>query len=152
MTIMTIEQVAAEHARLGAIIAALQTPAPAAPTLLLLPETSIELHPGERYAGPVLNEHGLLSHHLVLLPGDADDLDWTAAKQWAKEAGGELPTRQEQALLFANLKSEFEGAYYWSSEEYSSSYAWNQGFYHGLQYYLSKSAESRARAVRRFTP
>ena len=151
MTIMTIEQVAAEHARLGAIIAALQAPAPAEPTLLLLSETTIEMRPGERYAGIVLDQDGLISHHLVLLPGDADDLDWTAAKQWAKEAGGELPTRQEQALLFANLKSEFEASCYWSSEEYSSSGAWYQDFDDGLQHYI-KSAELRARAVRRFTP
>lgn len=73
MTTMTIEQVAAEHARLGAIIAALQAPAPAGPTLLLLSETTIEMRPGERYAGTVLDQDGLISHHLVLLPGDADD-------------------------------------------------------------------------------
>ncbi len=151
MTTMTIEQVAAEHARLGAIIAALQTPAP---KLLLIREAQIEMRPGERYAGTVLDDDGLISHHLVLLPGEAEALTWQGAKDWASEVGGELPTRQEQALLYANLKSDFKPEWYWSSQAYESdiSYAWITNFLIGDQDLDdSKSAEVRARAVRRFT-
>ena len=149
MTTMTIEQVAAEHARLGAIITALQT---SAPKLLIVREVQIEMKPGERYAGTVLDANGCVSHHLVLLPGEADDVSWQDAKDWASKVGGELPTRQEQALLYANLKSEFKPEWYWSAQEHetNSSYAWLQGFNNGLQSYYDKSFEGHARAVRRF--
>ena len=148
MTTMTIEQVAAEHARLGAIIAALQTPAL---TMLIVREAQIEMRPGERYAGTVLDANGYVTHHLVLLPGEADDVSWQDAKDWASKVGGELPTRQEQALLFANLKSEFTPNWYWSGEQHEedSSFAWSQGFDDGTQYYLHVNDKLRARAVRR---
>jgi len=123
------------------------------PTLLTVREAQIELQPGERYAGLVLDAEGHASHHLVLLPGQAESVSWTAAKDWADSAGGELPTRQEQSLLFANLKSEFKPRWYWSAEEYEddSSYAWIQGFGGGGQVSGIKSFEGHARAVRRFT-
>ena len=59
--------------------------------------------------------------------------------------------RREQSLLYANLKSEFEEAWYWSCEEHASdgSYAWGQSFYFGSQSITHKSYEGRARAVRR---
>ena len=118
-----------------------------------LDEAEIELAPGEHYAGLVLDAEGHVAHHLVLLPGQADGVTWDAAKAWAAGIGGELPTGQEQALLYANLKGKFEQAWYWSSEAHASdgSYAWYQHFGSGLQYSLRKSYECRARAVRRFT-
>ena len=149
MTTVTLQDIKAEHSRLAAMIAQLEA---SAPTLLLLRETSIELHPGERYAGLVLHADGKASHHLVLLPGEGEELTWQAAKDWASQAGGELPTRQEQALLYANLKAEFKPAWYWSSQahETNSSYAWDQYFSNGSQLYNDKSFEAPARAVRRF--
>jgi hypothetical protein len=131
--------------------ATVQTPAPTV-TTIHLPETRIELQPGERYAGLVLGADGMPSHHLVLLPGDADDITWPNAKAWAAGLGGELPTRQEQSLLFANLKGEFKREWYWSGQEHEEygSGAWNQTFYDGLQGNDGKSWEGRARAVRRF--
>jgi hypothetical protein len=42
----------------------------------------------------------------------------------------------------------FEADAYWSSTQYSDSYAWYQGFDNGDQYNDSKGAELRARAVR----
>lgn len=149
MTTVTIEAVLAEQAKLNTMIAALQASATRA---LQLPETTIELQPGERYAGLALGANGLPSHHLVLLPGDASDVNWTDAAAWADDVGGELPTRQEQALLYANLKSEFEGAWYWSCQEHETngSNAWSQVFYHGNQGSSIKSFKARARAVRRF--
>ena len=123
------------------------------PTLLTVREAQIELQPGERYAGLVLDAEGHASHHLVLLPSHAESVNWMAAKDWAASAGGELPTRQEHSLLFANLKSEFKPRWYWSAEEYEddSSYAWFQHFFNGSQYSTLKSFEGHARAVRRFT-
>ena len=119
-------------------------------TLLTVREAQIELQPGERYAGLALDAEGHASHHLVLLPGEAENVSWQAAKDWAATAGGDLPTRQEQSLLFANLKSEFKPRWYWSGQEYDddSSYAWIQYFRSGYQDDDRKSFEGHARAVR----
>ncbi len=148
MLTITLENVQAEHTRLGHLIELLKTPTT---KVIVLPETSIELQPGEHYAGMVLDANGL-SHHLILLPGEAEDVKWADAVAAAKAMGGELPTRQEQALLYANLKAEFQAAWYWSCEEHNdSSCAWYQTFYDGIQGYSHKSYAGRARAVRRFT-
>ena len=150
MTLITIDNIVAEQARLGRLIEALQQTS--APRVLIVSEATIELQHGERYAGLLFDANGLASHHVILLPGEADDIKWDAAKEWATKAGGELPTRQEQAMLFANLKSEFKPNWYWSGEQYEedSSYAWYQYFGIGLQGTDHKSYAGRARAVRRF--
>jgi hypothetical protein len=120
-----------------------------AATVLSVPGIEITLAPGERYAGLLLNEEGKPSHHLVLLPGEFEDVSWDAAKSAAEKAGGELPSRREQSLLFANLKGEFKAAWYWSSEQASSYYAWLQHFSDGYQSLDYKKFEGRARLVRR---
>jgi hypothetical protein len=109
------------------------------------------LKKAEVYAGILLGQNGAPDHHLILLPGDAEGLTWTKAKEFAKKAGGELPTRREQSLLFANLKEEFKGTWYWSGEQYASdaSYAWYQGFGYGNQCYTHIYRQCRARSVRR---
>ena len=113
---------------------------------------TLQLADGEIYAGLVLTPEGTPSHHLVLLPGVAEDLTWQAATDWAMAQGGALPTRQEQALLYANAKAHFEGDWYWSGEEHTNgSYAWFQYFGNGIQLTNRKSYEGRARAVRRLT-
>ena len=147
MNTITIEALQARHDELGKLIESFKA---ALPTVLVIHEADIELRQGEHYAGLVLAENGKPSHHLVLLPGDAGDKTWEQAKAWATEQG-ELPTRAEQSLLFANLKSEFEGAWYWSSQahESESSWAWCQLFRNGTQYYSHERYELRARAVRR---
>ncbi len=113
----------------------------------------LKINPGERYAGLVLDAvTGLPSHHLVLLPGEAEDMTWEDASKWAKEKGGDLPTRQEQSLLFANLKSEFQPDWYWSGEKASEVSAWYQVFRYGFAHndtYLT--CEVRVRAVRRIS-
>jgi hypothetical protein len=114
----------------------------------------IPLTPGERYAGAIVNPDGTLSHHLVLLPNRPENrLSWPAAKAWAASVDGDLPTRREQSLLFANTKDAFEPAWYWSSEQYEGdgAYAWSQDFDYGYQSYGHTSYEGRVRAVRRVT-
>ena len=110
----------------------------------------IELAEGEHYAGRILNDDGTPSHDLVLLPGDAEGVTWAKAKEFAQKSGGELPTRAEQSLLFANLKDEFKGTWYWSGEASASyaSYAWLQFFDDGLQGDYRVYGQCRARAVR----
>lgn len=109
------------------------------------------LKDGEHYAGILLGENGEPDQHIILLPGQTTDITWDAAVEWAAKAGGALPTRSEQALLYANLKSQFQSAWYWSGEQYAAnpSHAWGQDFYYGTQDNGRKSYEGRARAVRR---
>jgi hypothetical protein len=109
------------------------------------------LNKGEHYAGVVIGADGMPSHHLVLMAGSASDVNFSAAQLFAAKSGGTLPTRQEQALLFANLKAQFEPRAYWSSEQHAANAAcaWYQYFLNGNQYHNYKSASLRARAVRR---
>ncbi|MDT7849944.1 hypothetical protein Q9292_10005 [Methylophilus sp. VKM B-3414] len=112
------------------------------------------LNPGEINAGLIMNANGTASHWLILLPGDKNDGNWHDAKTWAKEQGGELPTRNEQSLLFANAKPEFKSDWYWSGEPHAenSEWAWFQHFSYGGQYGSHKSNDDcRARAVRRIS-
>ena len=110
------------------------------------------LKPGEEYAGIILGKDGKPDHHLVLLPVKPDKkLNWNQAIKWAKTTSGELPTRQEQSILFENLKEKFETAWHWSCEqdEGGTDCAWLQYFGNGSQGDGHKSNEYGARAVRR---
>ena len=120
-------------------------PAPvAAPNRLALNE-------GEHYAGIILGKDGEADYQLILLPGEAIDINWKDSQAWAEEQGGFLPTRREQSLLFANLKEHFKPRWHWSCETHQehTHFAWGQGFVDGDQYYLDKDYERFARAVRR---
>lgn len=108
--------------------------------------TTPELNEGERYIGGIVSADGTTTH-IILLPGDIE-ANWNAAMAWAKEQGGDLPTRVEQALMFATAKDEFKPRAYWANQS-ESGWAWSQGFTGGRQLTLHKSCELRARAVRR---
>jgi hypothetical protein len=90
------------------------------------------------------------AYNLVLLPGEFTG-PWNDAVAWAKEQGGELPTRAEQLLLLAQARDEFKKDWYWSSEQHAgdSASAWFQDFDYGGQNGNHKGYELRARAVRR---
>jgi hypothetical protein len=151
MSTQELETLRAEKARIEMEIAEVEMALQDQPRTCHFPALDIVLEHGEHYAGLVLDAAtGAPSHHLILLPGQAEDVTWQQAKDWAIEQRGELPTRQEQALLYANLKREFKPNWYWSAEQSSASYAWLQHFYDGNQYDNTKSYEGRARAVRRF--
>lgn len=124
-------------------------------TTLQIPAITIELHPGERYAGPVLDAEGRVKHHLVLLPHRPESrLNWDATKAWATSVGGELPDQQEQALLFANCEPHLQPGWHWScqEDEEDASYAWSCHFDLGSQGNNHKSFEGSAVAVRRLIP
>lgn len=106
---------------------------------------------GEKYAGFLLDENGAPTHHVVLLAGDSKPIAWKKAVEWAKKQGGELPSRREQSLLFANCKAEFEADWYWSGEQHAerAGCAWFQDFSYGTQDWDVVSDRCRARAVRR---
>jgi hypothetical protein len=114
-------------------------------------EVRERLNEGEMYAGLILGRHGEPDHHLVLLPAKAADVSWPAAQDWASERGGALPTRSELALLFANLRDEFDRAWYWSSEQHETraQLVWGQNFASGIQTVYGRPFRGNARAVRR---
>lgn len=153
MTTITLDDIKAQHAKVAEMITAFEKQQE--PSALFFPEVTINLAPGEHYAGLVLGKDGEPSYHLVLLPGQADDITWDKAMEWAGKQGGEyvasLPTRREQALLYANLKEEFEERAYWSCEahESESGWAWCRLFDCGIQSGNDRGYEVRARAVRR---
>ncbi len=110
---------------------------------------------GEFYAGLILGKETQPDHHLILLPGEAEEVSWSAAREWAAAAGGELPTRRELALLYANLREQFQRLWYWSCEpqEPRSQLVWGQNFTSGIQTMYGRPFRGRARAVRRmFVP
>ena len=109
-----------------------------------------ELADGEIYVGAIGDALGNL-YHVILLPGDNNDATHEAQLEWAKSIGGDLPTRIEQAMLWANHRDQFKKNFYWSNETLhtESSWAWYQSFDYGYQDGSSRSNELRARAVRR---
>ena len=116
---------------------------------MIVPEATIDLAPGEHYAGAVLDEQGHVKHHLVLMAAKPDgELAWQAAMDWAAAVGGALPTRQEQALLYANCKPHLEADWHWTNEPEGSSCAWHCNVYNGIQNYINRSAVGCAVAVR----
>lgn len=114
-------------------------------------EVKERLKEGELYAGLILGRQGEPDHHLVLLPGGASDVSWPAAQDWAASQGGSLPTRRELALLFANLREQFDRGWYWSSEQHETrvQLVWGQNFASGIQTVYGRPFRGNARAVRR---
>ena len=111
-----------------------------------------ELNEDERYAGIALDATGKPTHHLILTPQQpAERLSCDKAMAWAASIGVELPTRQESALLYANLKPHFKDAWYWSSEQHAGYKvcAWRQHFDDGYQDNGCKDEKSYVRAIRR---
>ena len=145
---VTLEQIETEQSKVSELISKFKKQLKT--TIFEVPASKIELNFGERYAGLILDDQGQPSHHLILLPDrEEKDVNWADAKKWAESVGGELPTRKEQSLLFANLKGEFEECWHWSSEPQGSSYAWVQTFSNGGQDSSGVDNKDRARAVRR---
>lgn len=126
-------------------------PQPAAPIIRTgegLPAIGTEWQ-GGIYAGLSIDDNKPVA--LVLLPGSIEDATWDKAGTWAKEQGGELPSRIDQLVLFKNLKSEFKEAAYWSGEQCAglSDCAGTQSFNYGGQGGWRKDTTYHARAVRR---
>lgn len=120
-------------------------PKAAAPITITRPA----LAKGEVYVGAILGADGK-GHHIILLPGDESGT-WQAMLDAAKKRGGDLPSRIEQAMLFAGHKDKFKREWYWSNTPHASDpdYAWVQVFVYGSQYDYRKVNGYRARAVRR---
>jgi hypothetical protein len=112
---------------------------------------------GGIYVGIARGRDGAPDYHLVVADVEKTSIAWQPAMDWAEglAVGGHrdfsLPTRPEQALLYANVGDLFAREWYWSSAQYAghAGYAWFQLFDNGYQFSYGKSSELRARAVRR---
>jgi len=151
MPAITLDAIEAKQTELSKLIAQFKDQA-TGPVVHTFVQVEIVLDPGEHYAGPVLDENGVVMHHLVLMAQrPTGKLAWQAATDWADSIGGNLPTRQEQALLFANCKTHVKPDWHWSSEihEDDASFAWYCYFGNGDQDRDRKSYGGTAVAVRR---
>ena len=102
---------------------------------------------GGKFAGIVTQKDG--THAAVILLSDkAQNLTWKKAMNWAEKLKAVLPSRPVAALLFANVKSELDPTWHWTSEEDDASCAWYCNFADGDQYYFHNSSEGAAVAVR----
>ena len=108
------------------------------------------LNQGEIFLGVYCGPDGELIR-VILLPEEKAPSSWKTAMKWAKDLGGDLPNRIEQAMLFAYLLDQFKRERYWSNQlhEFNDSYAWYQDFGNGDQDYYDTDFKLRARAVRR---
>jgi hypothetical protein len=125
---VTLDQIKTEQSRLSALIAAFeQLPAP------YLPE-GVTLSSDERYLCSITRPNGETCH-IILLPTDFAADNWANQMERAKAAGGDLPSRVEQALLLECVHEEFKEEAYWSNTQHSddSDYAWFQSFSYGTQ-------------------
>jgi hypothetical protein len=110
---------------------------------------------GGVYAGIARGRDGAPDYHLIVGPEFDGTLDWEKACVWPKSVIVDGHTdfalwfRKEQSLSFANVGDLFKPEYYWSCEQFSSYYAYVQGFYNGFQGYYGKGSFCRARSVRR---
>jgi hypothetical protein len=131
----------------------------AAPASILTPPAIAQPWPGQGgiYAGIVRGaELGERDAHLILAADKPEsDLAWQPALDWAKTVTADghtdfaLPTRFQSAVLYGNLRDQFEtSGWYWTSTEFSERHAWIQYFNYGGQNTTGKSSEARARAVR----
>lgn len=101
---------------------------------------------GGTYAGVSVHENQPV--HLVLLPGAADRT-WTDAATWAKECGGELPSRIDALILFQNVNAHVKDHRYWTADICWNNCAWFQFGRDGEQKYELQDQRLDALAIRR---
>jgi hypothetical protein len=112
---------------------------------------------GGFFAGIARGKDGAPDYYLILGPEAPSKLQWQPAVDWAAGithlgfADFSLPTRKEQALLFANVPEHFQEEAYWSGEQRAgyADGAWSQDFGYGNQDGWHKGNGLRVRAVRR---
>ena len=86
----------------------------------------------------------------MLLPEEASDVSWpTATRMGGGRGMPMLPNRRELALLFANLREQFDRVWYWSSEQHDTrpQLVWGQNFASGIQTVYGRPFRGHARAV-----
>ncbi|MFA6015866.1 MAG: hypothetical protein WC742_12450 [Gallionellaceae bacterium] len=104
---------------------------------------------GEKHLCTITTADGRVCH-TFLLP-DRAKFDWKTGMQWAKNLGGDLMDRAEQAVAFRDMPDEFDKEAHWSNTQHAgySNYAWYQNFKYGDQLYSFMDNALSVRAVRR---
>ena len=150
MTTVTLNDVKAKQTELNDMISQLVDQA-SKPRQIAIGTRTIELHPGERYAGAKLHEDGTFSHDVIVLAARFEGRkDWQGVQDWTKAVGGAAPSPEEFALIKANCADVLTESWYWTDRTHAdeASYAWN--FYsYGLTSNHRKSYQGGALAVRR---
>ena len=93
-----------------------------------------------------------LNGYRWLLGQEADEeMNWNDAKDWCKSVGGELPPRDVllQCCMNEDIKPLFKESWYWSSTEFTATYAWVQDFLNSNQGTNGKTNGTCVRAVRK---
>ena len=85
---------------------------------------------------------------VVLLYGRGESLTWAKANEWAKNQGGELPTRQVAALLLDNCKDNLPTDWLWTNADANKSLAWVCSIRFNTPYLHYKGREIAAVAVK----
>lgn len=100
-------------------------------------------------------------HYFDLALEDAPEkMDWFDVKIWCEEHYCRLPMKHELEFIGKNLKAvnkaliraggePLKNDWYWSSSEYTSSYAWYSGFSssYGLDWYLKDYSNRYVRPI-----
>ena len=149
MSAVTLDLIKTKQAELNAMIASFEA-TKSVQDLFPITFGAPQLNEGERWVGTIISAGGK-KEHVILLPGEKDDINWQDATEWAASIGGQLPDRVESALLFSCMKDDFKEEAYWTCETHTGNaeWAWYQRFNNGTQYNSHEYHELRARAVRR---
>jgi len=106
---------------------------------------------GGIYAGVTTSFSGR-PYALVLLPDKAGScVNWKTAGEWARSIGGDLPTRLDAALLFANLDKHLASSWVFISDgdEHPGNTDWGRVFNDGWYSKYRNRSGFGAYAVRR---
>jgi len=112
-----------------------------------------QLQKGERFIGSYSGPDGKVTL-AILMPGEKKNVTWPDAQTWAKEQGGDLPSRVEGLLLYLHHRDQFQkDDVLWLNEQRAafSGNAWGQTVYDGYSRRWHEYYELLARAVRRVT-
>lgn len=111
---------------------------------------------GGIYAGISRGDGDTPDGHLIIATLPFQKHTWAAAMQAAAELNHadrqdwRVPTRNESALLYANVREQIEtGDLYWTSTPSGTARAWFQFFHDGTQLHYDVSCDARVRFVRR---
>ena len=109
---------------------------------------SAEFNPEKKLKGIAVVEDD--NHAFLVLTKDIKNVDWWDGKRKCEEEFAQMPNLRQLDAIYKNkevLNKAFieaggealdDGAYYWSSTEYSSNYAWNLWMDDGLRGYYYK--------------
>ena len=148
MSAIPIETIEAKQSELGALIQKFKEQSQA--RTIQIEGRTIELRPGERYAGAKLDDDGQHLHDVIVLAARPDDTyTFDEAQDWAKSVGGDAPSPEECALIKANCPDVIT-RWIWTNKLYAgnASFAWYFTS-DGPTLNLDRSAEGGALAVRR---